>query len=93
VTEVFICTTAVYTKLGDAVTCHRDYAGSPGFEGFEVCGFETRDFDEAMKHVLDRDHRVVSREHGDSNKPMLREMHGADPGGVYLHDYREASDA
>lgn len=84
--EVFVCTRA-HQGSSD---CHVSMLGKSGFEGYVRCGFETTDYEEALAHV-DVDGRcwVESHAWGDLNRPVLREMHGSDYGGVYVQDYRD----
>lgn len=88
--EVFICKTA-YSPLSLGVSCSAKYAKQ---HGFVPCGFATESYDDASAHVDANKGGntgcwVESHADGDTNKPVLREMHGSDYGGVYVNDRRD----
>lgn len=95
--EIFICKTA-YRK-GDtqrSISCGLNAKNNfqPWYENYEICGFQTEDFDVAKNHVdaLEGGNLscwIESHEDGDFNKPILREIHGSDYGGIYVRDYTD----
>ena len=89
-TEVFICKVAY---KGLSLTCADFNAGLPGYEDFVRCDFRTEDYEAALNHVDAACGGrlgcwVESHSYGNRNKPVMREMHGSDFGGVYVQDYR-----
>lgn len=82
--HLWVCTTCPHRKHA-FLSCHRTWVNEPGREDFEACGFATADYDAAIAHVAETDHRMGEYLHGNWQRRERRSMHGSDMGGVYVN--------
>jgi hypothetical protein len=81
--EVFVCKTTVHPEL-------TFLTGRLAENRLVPCGW-TGGYEGAVRHAEEEDHWIESHVDGDPNRPILREVHSSEGGGVYVQDYRKAS--